>query len=133
MGRKVHRGFKSRPLRRNAGEPLVPPRVLPRAEDGLVFPDPGGVAERSNAAVSKTVRGGYVPRGFKSLPLRLDKPKPRCERGFRLAGGHLRPTPRMPLETAQDRWTLALTGAQLAHTQLLRRVGVTPAQARTAG
>jgi hypothetical protein len=28
------------------------------------------VAERSNAAVSKTVSGGYVRRGFKSLPLR---------------------------------------------------------------
>jgi hypothetical protein len=34
----------------------------------------GGVAERSNAAVSKTVSGGYVRRGFKSLPLRLLKP-----------------------------------------------------------
>src|SRR5437764_4968731 len=33
----------------------------------------GGVAERSNAAVSKTVRGGFVPRGFKSLPLRSTK------------------------------------------------------------
>jgi hypothetical protein len=31
----------------------------------------GGVAERSNAAVSKTVSGGFVRRGFKSLPLRL--------------------------------------------------------------
>src|SRR5438093_1236182 len=31
---------------------------------------PGGVAERSNAAVSKTVTGGSVGRGFKSLPLR---------------------------------------------------------------
>src|SRR5205823_3542707 len=30
----------------------------------------GGVAERSNAAVSKTVSGGFVRRGFKSLPLR---------------------------------------------------------------
>ena len=30
----------------------------------------GGVAERSNAAVSKTVTGGSVGRGFKSLPLR---------------------------------------------------------------
>jgi hypothetical protein len=37
----------------------------------LTFPYAGGVAERSNAAVSKTVRGGFVPRGFKSLPLRL--------------------------------------------------------------
>ena len=32
---------------------------------------PGGVAERSNAAVSKTVRGGFVPREFESLPLRF--------------------------------------------------------------
>src|SRR3954467_939813 len=31
----------------------------------------GGVAERSNAAVSKTVSGFWVRRGFKSLPLRL--------------------------------------------------------------
>jgi hypothetical protein len=31
----------------------------------------GGVAERSNAAVSKTVSGLWVRRGFKSLPLRL--------------------------------------------------------------
>jgi hypothetical protein len=30
----------------------------------------GGVGERSNSAVSKIVRGGFVPRGFKSLPLR---------------------------------------------------------------
>src|SRR5258708_9827659 len=30
----------------------------------------GGVAERSNAAVSKTVSGFWVRRGFKSLPLR---------------------------------------------------------------
>ena len=28
------------------------------------------MAERSNAAVSKTVSGGFVRRGFKSLPLR---------------------------------------------------------------
>jgi hypothetical protein len=31
----------------------------------------GGVAERSNAAVSKTVSGLWVRRGFKSLPLRF--------------------------------------------------------------
>jgi hypothetical protein len=31
----------------------------------------GGVAERSNAAVSKTVSGSWVRRGFKSLPLRF--------------------------------------------------------------
>src|SRR5207245_11451119 len=30
----------------------------------------GGVAERSTAAVSKTVTGLWVRRGFKSLPLR---------------------------------------------------------------
>jgi hypothetical protein len=35
----------------------------------------GGVAERSNAAVSKTVSGLWVRRGFKSLPLRLTRPK----------------------------------------------------------
>ena len=29
------------------------------------------MAERSNAAVSKTVSGGFVRRGFKSLPLRF--------------------------------------------------------------
>jgi hypothetical protein len=40
-----------------------------------VFLQNGGVAERSNAAVSKTVSGGYVRRGFKSLPLRLTSQK----------------------------------------------------------
>jgi hypothetical protein len=34
------------------------------------------VAERSNAAVSKTVTGGSVRRGFKSLPLRSTRPNP---------------------------------------------------------
>jgi hypothetical protein len=32
--------------------------------------DPGGVAEWLKAAVSKTVNGGFVVRGFESLPLR---------------------------------------------------------------
>jgi hypothetical protein len=32
------------------------------------------VAERSNAAVSKTVSGLWVRRGFKSLPLRFVEP-----------------------------------------------------------
>ena len=44
----------------------------------------GGVAERSNAAVSKTVSGGFVRRGFKSLPLRLVEPNPVSQAGFRL-------------------------------------------------
>jgi hypothetical protein len=39
------------------------------------------VAERSNAAVSKTVSGGFVRRGFKSLPLRLTE-KPAGNGGF---------------------------------------------------
>src|SRR5437899_11709997 len=43
----------------------------------------GGVAERSNAAVSKTVRGGFVPRGFKSLPLRSTTPNPASLSGIR--------------------------------------------------
>src|SRR5689334_10744136 len=43
----------------------------------------GGVAERSNAAVSKTVSGGFVRRGFKSLPLRLPS---RSDSGSRVAG-----------------------------------------------
>ena len=30
----------------------------------------GGVPEWLNGAVSKTVRGGFVSRGFESLPLR---------------------------------------------------------------
>ena len=34
----------------------------------------GEVAERSNAAVSKTVRGGFVSREFESPPLRLNVP-----------------------------------------------------------
>jgi hypothetical protein len=37
----------------------------------------GGVAERSNAAVSKTVSGLWVRRGFKSLPLRFPSPMDR--------------------------------------------------------
>jgi quercetin dioxygenase-like cupin family protein len=36
---------------------------------------PGGVAEWLNAAVSKTVSGGFVRRGFESLPLRFDTPR----------------------------------------------------------
>ena len=43
----------------------------------------GGVAERSNAAVSKTVSGRKVRRGFKSLPLRFfaqPRAAPRPER-----------------------------------------------------
>src|SRR2546423_3808769 len=46
----------------------------------------GGVAERSNAAVSKTVSGGYVRRGFKSLPLRSTTPEPATEAGFVVDG-----------------------------------------------
>src|SRR5579875_178904 len=48
-----------------------------RAHNGLNAPTlppatcRGGVAERSNAAVLKTVGGGNVARGFESLPLRL--------------------------------------------------------------
>jgi hypothetical protein len=42
----------------------------------------GGVAERSNAAVSKTVSGGFVRRGFKSLPLRFSSRIPRRTAGF---------------------------------------------------
>ena len=34
---------------------------------------PGGVAEWLKAAVSKTVNGGFVVRGFESLPLRLSQ------------------------------------------------------------
>ncbi len=48
----------------------------------LPFSLPGGVAERSNAAVSKTVSGGFVRRGFKSLPLRLTSRNPPFEAGF---------------------------------------------------
>jgi hypothetical protein len=63
--------------------------AFPAEEGGLVpsadcsgYPVParpgslGGVAERSNAAVSKTVSGGFVRRGFKSLPLRLTHGSP---------------------------------------------------------
>ena len=49
----------------------------------------GGVAERSNAAVSKTVTGGFVGRGFKSLPLRSTKPKPAWLSGFGLLLGRI--------------------------------------------
>src|SRR5213596_2933538 len=51
----------------------VPPDYAdPRTRQKGEVPCPaGGVAERSNAAVSKTVSGLWVRRGFKSLPLRL--------------------------------------------------------------
>ncbi len=35
--------------------------------------DPGGVAEWLKATVSKTVNGGFVVRGFESLPLRCSR------------------------------------------------------------
>jgi hypothetical protein len=44
-------------------------RLRPWLPDGTLIVA-GGVAERSNAAVSKTVSGGNLRRGFKSLPLR---------------------------------------------------------------
>src|SRR5258707_13699219 len=47
----------------------------------------GGVAERSNAAVSKTVSGFRVRRGFKSLPLRFTATE-RCPSGLRSATGN---------------------------------------------
>jgi hypothetical protein len=37
----------------------------------------GGVPEWLNGAVSKTVRGPWVPRGFESHPLRLQSQIPR--------------------------------------------------------
>jgi hypothetical protein len=40
---------------------------------------PGGVAEWLKAAVSKTVNGGFVVRGFESLPLRCSRRKA-CKR-----------------------------------------------------
>src|SRR5664279_6237554 len=43
----------------------------------------GGVAERSNAAVSKTFSGFWVRRGFKSLPLRSTRPEAASLRGLR--------------------------------------------------
>jgi hypothetical protein len=76
------------------------------------------VAERSNAAVSKTVSGGFVRRGFKSLPLRLLKPKPSPLRGFSASTcSENRPvglppeTAKRPLETGAH-WRA--TGAHLA-------------------
>src|SRR5437868_13446130 len=55
-------GHLSRAAGRRATAPSVPatPPTLRR----------GGVAERSNAAALKAVRGRQVPRGFESLPLR---------------------------------------------------------------
>jgi hypothetical protein len=56
-------------------------RRIPPAPESLASPGrPGGVAERLNAAVLKTVDGGNVVRGFESLPLRpharLTAPRP---------------------------------------------------------
>ena len=64
-GTNLHRGFESLLLRFTLG----------------------GVAERSNAAVSKTVRGGFVPRGFKSLPLRSRSRIPLPWRDSSFSGG----------------------------------------------
>jgi hypothetical protein len=53
--------------------PERPGRALafPLAQPGLrLFGPHGGVPEWLNGAVSKTVSGGYVARGFESLPLR---------------------------------------------------------------
>ena len=55
---------------------MVPPGRAVSARRGYSVRSLGGVAERSNAAVSKTVSGGFVRRGFKSLPLRFSPPKP---------------------------------------------------------
>ena len=76
----------------NVGEPVVPPRALLLSSGGRAARGTarqrhasaanssssmatlcalGGVAERSNAAVSKTVIRRLADRGFKSLPLRL--------------------------------------------------------------
>jgi len=52
-----------------------------------------------NAAVSKTVSGGFVRRGFKSLPLRLTKRKPAY-------GKELRASSLMPLALRRIRRSL---------------------------
>ena len=53
--------------------------------------------------------------------LRLTKPKLAPPGGFRRLYWRRRPPHRSPLETAQDRWKLALTGAQLARAVESRR------------
>ena len=45
----------------------------------------GGVPERLNGAVSKTVVGLTVHRGFESLPLRSIEPNPARDAGSRLS------------------------------------------------
>jgi hypothetical protein len=109
-GTNLHRGFESLLLRLAflAGRPAAGRATLSFA---------GGVAERSNAAVSKTVSGGFVRRGFKSLPLRLTKPKVVATQAIRVGDRAAAPGPRLPLETARNRSGLAPTGAQLAHRQ----------------
>ncbi len=56
------------------------------------FAYPGEVAERLNAPVSKTGMGGFVHRGFESLPLRCLRRNSRIHREFRpFAGRHAPP------------------------------------------
>jgi hypothetical protein len=69
-----------------------------------------------NAPVSKTGMGGFVHRGFESLPLRYITGFPLQAGGFRLATGAVRGELPLRLWTAQNRSFGALAGAQLART-----------------
>jgi hypothetical protein len=66
-----------------AGSPPLGSGAAFSGRDSATMHGRGGVAERSNAAVSKTVSGFWVRRGFKSLPLRSVGPDPAASAGFR--------------------------------------------------
>src|SRR5436190_10846024 len=93
----------------------IPPSPLrvgaDRASSGAARYDPpaGGVAERSNAAVSKTVRGAS-PAGVQIPPPPPESSRiPHQQRG--LAGPDAGPA--VPLSTAKNRSAVAPTGAEL--------------------
>ena len=131
----VRRGFKSLPLRlssfamgsRMSAEPGLSRRE-PKFQLRQRYGRRGLTGETRfppcwNAAVSKTVSGGFVRRGFKSLPLRLTKRKPAY--GKKLRASSLMPlalttcAPR-PLGTLKTRRAGRDWRAPPAPTSLLR-------------
>ena len=88
-------GMASRPPRRCSGEQArtvsgrragLAARPARAERSGLGFDPLGEVAERSNAAVSKTVIRHTADRGFKSLPLRYTSRNPPRTAGFVVSG-----------------------------------------------
>jgi hypothetical protein len=86
--------------------------------DALAFPRrPGGVAERLNAAVSKTVVRLIGVPGVRISPPPLIEPDSAGLQVLRLRRSHVFAPSDTPLETAQDRLARAKTVAQLLRSQ----------------